>query len=60
MFEFLRPNRKKGLERDIARKRLEAVEIQRSGDLRAFSRLNLEIFGLENQLIDELNRQTQV
>lgn len=59
MFGFLRPNPTKALERSIAKKRLEAVEIQRSGDLRAFARLSSELFDLENQLIDELKRRTE-
>jgi hypothetical protein len=59
MFGFLKANPAKALEKSIAKKRLEAVEIQRSGDLRAFARLSSELFDLENQLIDELNRETE-
>lgn len=59
MFGFLKSNPTKALEKSIARKRREAVEIQRSGDLRALARLNLEIFELEERLIGELNQQSE-
>jgi hypothetical protein len=59
MYRFLRPDPTKPRERRIARKRLEGVEVQRSGGLGRLARLNSEIFSLENQLSEELSRRTE-
>jgi hypothetical protein len=58
MFGFLKANPAKKLEKTIARKRVEAVGVQRDGDLRAYASLNAEIRDLEDQLIAMLGRQT--
>jgi hypothetical protein len=59
MFGLLQPDPTRALERGIARKRLEAVEVQCSGNLRAFTRINGKIVDLEDTFIDELSRRTE-
>jgi len=51
MFGLFKTNPTKSLEKQISRKRAEAVGVQRSGDLRAYAKMIAEIEGLEDQLI---------
>jgi len=56
MFGLFRPNPIKNLEKQIARKRAASVNVQRSGDLRAYASMVAEIEALEDELIAIRNR----
>jgi len=56
MFGFLKSSPTKTLEKQIARKRADSVQVQRSGDLRAYASMVAEIEALEDQLIEMRNR----
>ena len=51
MFGLFKSNPTKSLEKQISRKRAEAVGVQRSGDLRTYAKMIAEIEGMEDQLI---------
>ncbi len=51
MFGLFKPNPEKKLAKAIELKRKEAVEAQRSGDMRAFAALSSEVTALEDELI---------
>ena len=50
MFGLFKRDNAQKLEKEIARKREQARDVQRSGDLRAYARLIEEIERLETQL----------
>jgi len=57
MFGFFKSDPTKKLTKEIERKRAESVQVQRSGDLRAYAAMIADIEALEDRLIQMRENQ---